>query len=161
MEERNIIVREAKREDMKPVCQLIKDLAKFEELEDQCKITPEILIHDGFDTNSPAFKCFVAETKGAIIGYAIYFISYSTWLGKSTFLEDLYVKPEYRNLGVGKKLFTSVAKQAQANRSQRLDLHCLSWNNAMSFYKNIGAKNLTECEKWNYLRIAGEDLKKL
>ncbi|KAK4880750.1 hypothetical protein RN001_008896 [Aquatica leii] len=104
-------------------------------------------------------SCLIAD--GAIVGYAVYFISYSTWLGKSTFLEDLYVNPEFRNRGVGKKLFTAVAKQAQANQSKRLDLHCLSWNNAMNFYKNIGAKNLTECEKWNYLRIDGEDLNKL
>ncbi|KAK5647042.1 hypothetical protein RI129_005506 [Pyrocoelia pectoralis] len=157
----NVIIREAKKEDMYQVCQLIKDLAIFEKSEDQCKMTPELLMKDGFDTENPIFKTFVAELHNRIIGYAIYFISYSTWLGKSTFLEDLYVDSQYRNQGIGKKLFLCVAKIAQQCQSKRLDLHCLSWNSALEFYKKVGVRNITEIENWNYLRIHGDELDRL
>ncbi|KAB0802268.1 hypothetical protein PPYR_04454 [Photinus pyralis] len=157
----SVIIREAKKEDMHQVCQLIKDLAVFENCEDQCKMTPELLMEDGFDTENPLFKSFVADRNNQVIGYAIYFNSYSTWLGKSTFLEDLYVDSKYRGQGIGRKLFLSVAKVAKQNKSKRLDLHCLAWNPALEFYKKIGATNITESESWNYVRINGCDLDKL
>lgn len=72
-------------------------LAEYEKLEDQVAINDNILKQDGFDSDSPAFTCIVAElSDGHIVGYALYYNSYSTWVGKSILLEDLYVQPAYR-----------------------------------------------------------------
>ncbi|KAF5287089.1 hypothetical protein FQA39_LY16074 [Lamprigera yunnana] len=155
----NIIIRKAERGDMIQVHTLIKALARFEKLEENCLLTLENLVHDGFDTTPPIFKCIVAELKERIVGYAMYFTSYSSRVGKSTYLEDIFIDPNYRGTGLGKKLFATVAREAQKNSSRRVDLVCLSWNNAMEFYQKIGMKNLTQCEDRHYLGISGEELK--
>lgn len=117
---------------------------------------------DGFDADKPAFTCLVAElSDGHIMGYALYFTSYSTWLGRSIFLEDLYVQAAYRGNGIGKQLFMAVAKIAQETHSKRMDFHCLSWNPAVRFYKSLGAINLTSTEKWQMFRLDSECLDKL
>lgn len=70
-----------------------------------------VLERDGFDVPSPVFMCYVAETSDLqIVGYALFYYTYSTWLGKSVFLEDLYVQPAHRKNGIGKKLFLTAAK---------------------------------------------------
>lgn len=72
-------------------------MAEYEKLEKQVKINDEVLQADGFDSANPAFTCIVAElSDGHIVGYALYYYAYSTWEGKSIFLEDLYVQPAYR-----------------------------------------------------------------
>ncbi|KAL3281375.1 hypothetical protein HHI36_004585 [Cryptolaemus montrouzieri] len=137
-------------------------LAEFEHLEDQVKIDASVLEKDGFDTESPAFTCLVAEiSDGHIMGYALYYTSYSTWLGKSIFLEDLYVQAAYRGNGIGKQLFMAVAKIAHETQSKRMDFHCLSWNPAARFYEALGAVNLTKAEKWNMFRLDSASLDKL
>ncbi|KAF5287088.1 hypothetical protein FQA39_LY16073 [Lamprigera yunnana] len=157
----NVIIRKAKKEDMTQVCELIRALAAFENLEERCKMTPQILICDGFDTTPPVFSCIVVELDGKIIGYALYFTSYSTWIGKAAMLEDLFIDSNYRQKGLGKKLFKAVARDVQNNSCNRIDLTCLSWNPALEFYKKIGVKNLTLTEDWNYMRIEGDALDKL
>ncbi|KAB0802269.1 hypothetical protein PPYR_04455 [Photinus pyralis] len=159
----SVIIRDGKKEDMHQICKLIKELATYENCEsmDECKMTPERLIKDGFDTANPIFKSFVADRNNQVIGYAIYFTSYSSWVGESIFLEDLYVDPQYRGEGIGEKLFKCVAKVAQQNDGKRMDWHCLAWNPSLKFYKKMGARNITESESWNYLRLDGSDLDKL
>lgn len=128
---------------------------------DQVSITESQLIKDGFESNSPAFYSYVAQIgENKVVGFALYYNCYSTWLGKSIFLEDLYVKPEYRKLGIGKKLFMVIAKIAYET-SQRLDFHVLSWNPAVEFYQRIGAVDLTKIEKWHMFRLNKEALNKL
>lgn len=125
------------------------------------KIDESVLQRDGFDSESPAFTCLVAEiSDGHIMGYALYYTCYSTWLGKSVFLEDLYVQPAYRGNGIGKQLILAVAKIAYET-SGRLDFHVLSWNPAIEFYKSLGAVNLTTTEKWQLFRIDEEHLRQL
>lgn len=88
------------------------------------------------------------------IGYAICFFSFSTWEGKSLFLEDLYVRPQFRKQKVGKKLFQEVVQFARSTNCARLDLHVLEWNTpAKEFYRNFGGVDLTETEKWNLIRF--------
>ncbi|XP_044266997.1 thialysine N-epsilon-acetyltransferase [Tribolium madens] len=158
----NVIIRKAKKEDMIQVYKLIKALAEFEKLEDQVKIDESTLIKDGFETGNPAFTCLVAEVSdGHIVGYALFYMSYSTWLGKSVFLEDLYVQPAYRKIGIGKQLFMAVAKTAYELSSKRLDFHVLSWNPAVDFYKSLGAESLTVSEKWELFRLNEEALNKM
>lgn len=78
-------------------CYSFQDLAEYERLGDQVKIDAAILQDDGFNTDNPAYTCIVAElSDGHIVGYALYYYTYSTWVGKSVFLEDLYVQPAYR-----------------------------------------------------------------
>lgn len=88
-----------------------------------------------------------------ILGYAICFYSYSTWQGKSLFVEDIYVKPNYRKHGVGKTLFTELAKHAKETNCKRIDLHVLEWNPARHFYEKYGAMNLTGKEQWLFYRF--------
>ncbi|EFA03491.1 thialysine N-epsilon-acetyltransferase [Tribolium castaneum] len=158
----NVTIRKAKKEDMIQVYKLIKELAEFEKLEDQVKIDEKTLIKDGFETDNPVFTCLVAEiSDGHLVGYALYYTSYSTWLGKSVFLEDLYVQPAYRKIGIGKQLFMAVAKTAHELSSKRLDFHVLSWNPAIDFYKSLGAENLTVSEKWQLFRLNEQALNKM
>jgi len=156
----NVTIRKSKKEDMVQVYKLIKALAEFEKLGDQVKIDAETLEKDGF-SESPAFTCLIAEVSdGYIMGYALYYTCYSTWLGKSIFLEDLYVQPAYRGNGIGKQMMLAVAKIAHET-SGRLDFHVLNWNPAIEFYKSLGAVNLTYSEKWQLFRLDEEHLQKL
>lgn len=95
------------------------------------------------------------------IGYSICFYSYSTWQGKSYFLEDIYVRPTYRKMGAGAYLFSSVAAKAKEYGCQRLDFHVLGWNPARKFYNRMGAVDLTESEEWHFYRLHGEKIEKL
>ncbi|KAJ8960978.1 hypothetical protein NQ318_020282 [Aromia moschata] len=137
-QEFNITVRKAKREDMIQVYKLVKD----------------ITARRSFDTESPAFTCIVAElSDGHIVGYALYYYSYSTWVGKSILLEDIYVQPAYRRNGIGRQLFMAVVKIAHDSKIRRMDFHVLSWNPAVDFYKRLGAVNLTVTDKWHIFRM--------
>lgn len=96
-----------------------------------------------------------------IIGYTISFFGYSTWQGRTHFLEDLYVHPEYRKIGAGRALFINASQFARQNNCKRLDFHVLSWNPAKEFYKKMGATNLTESEDWEFYRMYDEAMDKL
>ncbi|GLV35772.1 uncharacterized protein CBL_01076 [Carabus blaptoides fortunei] len=149
----SVKVRKAKREDMQHVMKLIEELATFENMPKHVKINATILERDGFDVPSPVFMCYVAESSHLeIVGYALFYYTYSTWLGKSVFLEDLYVQPTYRRRGIGKELFLTAAKEAYLNKT-RLDFQVLAWNPAKEFYNNLGAVNLTETEHWQSFRL--------
>lgn len=155
----SITIRAGRKEDMSQIYDMIKQLAEFEKMADQVKISTKTLISDGFGPN-PAFATFVAcpaTDVNKIVGYALYYPCYSTWVGKSVFLEDLFVLPEHRKGGVGKKLFLAVAKLAHES-SKRMDFHVLSWNPAKDFYKALGCVNLTQEEDWNVYRLHNEDL---
>lgn len=157
-------IREAKKEDMTAVAEMIQELADFEKMSDGPKMSVSDLERDGFERQPPEFYCKIAEVKRpgaeAVAGYALYFPTYSTWEGRSMMLEDLYVRSSQRRLGVGKRLFEAVAKEASTGGCSRLDFHVLEWNPARSFYEHKGAVNLTNKEQWCYYRLAGEALKK-
>ncbi|CAH0406242.1 unnamed protein product [Chilo suppressalis] len=161
--DKEIQIRPAKKEDMKAVTEMIQELADFEEMPQGPKMSMRELERDGFEVSPPAFRCKIAELKGAVdqpvIGYALYFPTYSTWEGRSMMLEDLYVKNSERKRGVGKRLFNAVAKEALTTGCSRLDFHVLEWNPARSFYDAKGAVNLTNSEKWCYYRLTGEALR--
>ncbi|XP_050355691.1 thialysine N-epsilon-acetyltransferase [Nymphalis io] len=155
-------IRRAEKDDMIAVAEMIQELADFEKMSDGPKICVKDLQRDGFESQPPAFRCLVAElSKGesvVIVGYALYFPTYSTWEGRSMMLEDLYVRTSERRRGIGHKLFNAVAKEAIASGSSRLDFHVLEWNDARTFYEGKGAVNLTNSEKWCYYRLTGEQL---
>ncbi|XP_075979625.1 thialysine N-epsilon-acetyltransferase [Anticarsia gemmatalis] len=162
--EGDVQIRPAKKEDMSAVAKMIQELADFEKMPEGPKMSVEDLEHDGFVREPPAFQCKIAELNtqdnNPVVGYALYFPTYSTWEGRAMMLEDLYVRNDQRRRGVGKKLFKAVAKEAKTTGCSRLDFHVLEWNPARSFYENKGAVNLTSSEQWCYYRLAGDALHK-
>ncbi|XP_048004917.1 thialysine N-epsilon-acetyltransferase-like [Leguminivora glycinivorella] len=158
----DVLIRPARKNDMSAVASLIQELADFQNMPDGPKMNATDLQRDGFDTTPPAFLLLVAQkkTNNAIVGYALYFATYSTWEGRAMMLEDLYVKPALRKQGIGRRLFNAVAKEAALARCSRLDFHVLEWNEARSFYESIGAVNLTKTEQWCLYRLTGDAFQK-
>jgi GNAT superfamily N-acetyltransferase len=102
----------------------------------------------------------MAEWDGATAGFALYFHTYSTWLGRwGLFLEDLFVRPQHRGRGIGKALLVELARIAVREGCGRMNWHVLKWNEpAIQFYQKLGAKALRE---WDIMRLDGEALLKL
>lgn len=100
-----------------------------------------------------SFILFCFSSSSSIVGFALSFYSYSTWKGKSLFLEDIYVQPNYRMYGIGKMLLIRVAKHAKETNCKRIDLHVLAWNPARKFYEKLGCTDLTTTEEWHLYRL--------
>jgi ribosomal protein S18 acetylase RimI-like enzyme len=131
-------IRQAQRGDELAIYQLIKDLATFEKAPNEVTNTAEELAKHLFDEK--ICEAIVYELENEIVGFALYYISYSTWKGVCLYLEDFYVKPETRGLGVGSKLFDEVVEIAKAKKVKRMDWQVLDWNeSAIEFYKHKNA----------------------
>uniref|UniRef100_A0A4W5RPG3 Spermidine/spermine N1-acetyltransferase family member 2b n=1 Tax=Hucho hucho TaxID=62062 RepID=A0A4W5RPG3_9TELE len=159
-------VRAARKEDCKDISRMIMELAVYEKMPDQVKISHEELERDGFSPN-PFYECLIAEvpdehkTKDGytIVGYALYFYTYSTWKGRSVYMEDLYVMPDFRGKGIGKGLMAKVAQVGVEKQCVRLQLSVLEWNKpSLDFYVSKGAEDLTAKEGWHFLRFDGQTL---
>ncbi len=135
-----ITIREGCREDLPRVLELIRELAEFEKAPEQVTLTVEMMEKDGFGPD-PAFGFYVAgNDHGNIPGMALYYFSYSTWKGKTLFLEDIIVSKQERGNGIGKALFERVIQKAQEENCQRMSWQVLNWNEpAINFYKNYEA----------------------
>ncbi|MFA5574471.1 MAG: GNAT family N-acetyltransferase [Brumimicrobium sp.] len=132
-------IRRAKPGDEVQIINLIKELAEYENALNEVVNTPEQLAIDLFEDK--ICSCFVYENNLEIIGIAIYYISYSTWKGRSLYLEDMYIKEEFRRNGIGGLMFDVLVEEAKAIGAKRLDWQVLDWNNpAIDFYKKIGAE---------------------
>ena len=138
-------VRKGERSDLPRVLQLIAELAKFEKASDQVSLTVEMMESDGFG-KIPLFGFFVAENNaGDISGMALFYFRYSTWKGKTLFLEDIVVSERDRGNGIGKALFERVIQKAKEENCQRMSWQVLEWNDsAINFYKGYGAHMDTE-----------------
>ncbi|XP_018307258.1 uncharacterized protein [Mycetomoellerius zeteki] len=155
-----IIVRKARREDCEAIRTLIQELADYEKMPNGPEIDYKTLERDGFE-GQPLYFCNVATSDEKIIGYTLSYYTYSTWCGKSMYLEDIYVTPDFRGKHVGSKLLKAVAKEAVETDCHKLDFVVLKWNPAQEFYKMYGASDLTSKEQWHCYRFIEEDLKKL
>lgn len=134
-----MLIRKVKPTDVETVLELIKGLAEFEREPLAVINTAEKLHRDLFVDNY--CEAFIAEDQNEIIGFALYYTSYSTWKGPCLYLEDLYVIPEKRKLGAGSILFDEVVKIARARRVARMDWQVLDWNEpAIEFYKKKNAE---------------------
>ncbi|XP_004638475.1 diamine acetyltransferase 2 isoform X2 [Octodon degus] len=162
-------IRAAREGDCGDILRLIRELAEFEKLSDQVKISEEVLRADGFGEN-PFYHCFVAEIIPApgerqgpcIVGYGLYYFIYSTWKGRNIYLEDIYVMPEYRGQGIGSKIIKKVAEVALDQGCSQFRLEVLEWNKkAMDLYKALGAQDVTQAEGWHAFRFEGEAMRKL
>ena len=137
-------IRNATKDDMNQVLDLIKELAVFENEPNAVVLSVDDLIQDGFG-NRPLFQTFVAEENNEIIGMALFYYRYSTWKGKTIHLEDLIVKENKRGLGAGFALYSQVMKQAKIDEVRRVEWAVLDWNStAIDFYEKSGAKVLSD-----------------
>ena len=154
-----ITIRTAQAADVPLILEFIRALAVYEREPDAVTATEAGLLRDGFGPN-PFFFCLIAESSGAPAGFALYFFNYSTWLGRpGLYLEDLFVPPEFRGIGVGKALLQRVAAIAVEKGCPRLQWEVLDWNTpAIDFYTAMGAEFLDE---WRNVRVSGDALLKL
>lgn len=145
-----IIIRESHANDMGEVYRLISELARFEKEPDAVKITAEQLITDGFQ-DSPKFKCWVAEEENGIVGMALVYSRYSTWVGPTLHLEDLIVTASSRGLGIGSRLLDEVVRYGHSIGVKRISWEVLDWNEpAIRFYEERGAKILRD---WDVVHL--------
>ena len=151
-------IRPATPEDVPVILDLIRGLALYEREPHAVEITEAQLLRDGF-APTRRFECLIAEEDGAPAGFALFFPIYSTWQGDSLYLEDLFVRPEFRGRGIGKSLLSRVARLAADRGCARLQWAVLDWNqSAIDFYHSIGAKMLSE---WRSMRVTGKDIEAL
>lgn len=150
-------IRPAIESDVQSIFNFIMDLAIYEKAENEVIATPKDIKRSLFNQEIPT-ECLIAEVDGKAVGFAVFFYSYSTWLGKhGIYLEDLYIDINYRGKGYGKALVKEIAKTAYEKGCERLEWSCLDWNKpSLDFYNSIGANQMKE---WVKLRLSGEELK--
>jgi|SRR5450432_3254628 GNAT superfamily N-acetyltransferase len=138
---------------------LIRELAEFERLSHEAIVTDEDVLRDGFGPH-PKFRSLIAEWNGQTAGYVVFFEFYSTFQGRSgLFLEDIFVRPEFRQKGIGEALLARVAKVAWEENYFCLRWEVLDWNTpAIGFYKKLGAELLNE---WKAVILLGDALQAL
>lgn len=150
-------IRFATKEDMTSVHQLITELAVFEKEPNAVEVSIEDLERDGF-SDQPAFRAYVAEKGNKILGMALFYERYSTWVGKIIHLEDLIVTESARGTGIGKALYTELLAFSAENEVKRVTWEVLDWNkHAIDFYESTGAMIL---EGWRVVHMKEGNLKK-
>lgn len=154
-----ITIKEASIDDVGLILQFIKELAEYEKLLHEVVATEEILTETLFGKD-PKAKVLFAMIEDNPVGFVLYFYNYSTFLGRGgIYIEDLYVRPEYRGFGIGKKILIHLAKICKAMNLPRLQWWVLDWNtDAIGFYQKIGAKPMDE---WTVYRVTGDELTNL
>jgi GNAT superfamily N-acetyltransferase len=152
-------IRPARRDEAAIILQLINDLAEYEKAPDEVKATEKEVTETIFADNPKVFCDFV-EVDGDVAGMAIWFLNYSTWQGKhGIYLEDLFVKPEYRGHGYGKALLQHLASICNERGYGRFQWWVLDWNSpAIDFYRSLGAEAMSE---WTVYRVSDEPLRRL
>ena len=154
-----IAIRPATEADVPGILRFIKALAAYERGLDKVTATEEGLLRDGFGPR-PFYDCLIAELDGKPAGFALFFYNYSTWRGQpGIYLEDLFVEPELRGLGIGKALLERVAQVAVDKGCGRLQWQVLDWNTpAIDFYVAMGGEFMNE---WRTVRLDDEALRRL
>jgi len=152
----DIKIRNAKKEDMKRVHELIMELALYEKLPKEVDLTKDDLINDGFGEKK-LFNCFVAEVNSRVEGMAIIYNRYSTWKGRTIHLEDLVVTKKMRNNGIGALLLDKVILFGKEMGVKRISWEVIDWNKeAIKFYERKGAKLISD---WNIIHLNNESIK--
>ena len=153
-------VRRARLDDVPVVVELIRELAIYER-EPDAVVATEQHYRDALFGPEPKVFCQVAEDdSGSVVGFAIWFLNFSTWLGThGIYLEDLFVRPEARGGGHGRALLTELARIAVERGYGRVEWAVLDWNEpAQGFYSSLGARPQDD---WTVWRLTGDDLKSL
>ena len=152
-------IRPAVPQDAELIVQFIRELAEYEREPESAIATAADILRDGFG-ESPKFRTLIAEWDERSAGFALFFLNYSTWLGRpGLYLEDLFVRPEFRGNGIGKAMLQELARIALAENCYGMKWQVLDWNTpAIDFYEGLGAKLQKE---WLSVRITGEPLRAL
>jgi GNAT superfamily N-acetyltransferase len=154
-----ITLRAATRSDVPLIYQFICDLAVYERLAHEVSATEEALAATLFPTDgaAPAAHCVLAYADGVPAGFALYFFNYSTFLARpGLYLEDLFVKPEFRGQGLGKALLLHLAGIANARGCGRMEWSVLDWNQpSIDFYRRLGAVPMSDLTGY---RLTGDAL---
>ena len=152
-------IRPAQPQEVGIVLQLIHDLSEYEKAPNEVEAIEKDLLETIFSSDPKVF-CDLVEVDGKIAGMAIWFLNYSTWQGKhGIYLEDLFIKPEYRGRGYGKALLKHLAKICDEKGYGRFQWWVLDWNSpAIEFYRSLGAVAMDE---WTVYRVSGQALKEL
>jgi len=130
-----IIIRNARKEDCKAMMQLIHELAEYEKAPDEVTVTFDHFVESGFG-EKPVWWAFVAEVDESVVGFALYYIRYSTWKGQRLYLEDILVNEPFRGKGIGKLLFGRLLKEVKEKKFSGMVWQVLDWNEpAINFYK--------------------------
>lgn len=152
-------IRPATAHDVGLILQFIRDLAEYEREPQAVTATEADLTRDGFGP-VPKFRVVIAEWGGKPAGFALFFYNYSTWLGRpGLYLEDLFVRLEFRGKGIGKNLLLYLARLAVHENCGRFQWQVLDWNTpSIKFYESLGAIWMKE---WLTMRVEGEALKRM
>lgn len=152
-------IKSAQQEDVPLILWFIKELAAYERMADKVVATEDGLSESLFGEH-PAAEVIIGYSRGEPVGFALFFHNFSTFLGQpGLYLEDLFVKPEFRGQGFGRALLAHLAKLAKQRKCGRLEWWVLDWNeSAIKFYRGLGAVAMDE---WTVYRVTGEALDKL
>jgi GNAT superfamily N-acetyltransferase len=151
-------IRDAEEPDVPLILEFIRGLAEYEHLLDRVEATEELLRQYLFRDRRA--ETIIAEWEHRPVGFALYFYHFSTFLGRpGIYIEDLFVKPEFRGKGLGKALFTRLGEITVKRNCGRLEWACLDWNEpSIKFYKSQGGRALDE---WTTYRLSGEMLERM
>lgn len=149
-------LRKATSKDIPLILSFIRELAEYERAPNAVSCTERDLRRDGFGSN-PKFRAIIAELDGEPAGMAFFFYNYSTWQGRAgIFLEDLFVRPQFRGKGIGRGLMTKLAQTAIVEKCHGIRWEVLDWNKpAIDVYQHLGSKFR---EGWRIMQIAGQEL---
>ena len=154
-----LTIRPARPADIPALLGMIRELADFENLSDQV-IATEADYQESLFGEKPAAEALIAEIDSDPVGYAIFFRTFSTFIGRAgLWLEDLYVKPAFRHQGIGEELLRCGASMAHDENAGRYEWCVLDWNqNAIELYEKVGGKIL---EEWRIVRMGQKEIKRL
>lgn len=149
------IIRRIEQSDVVVVVDMVHELAAYERAPQECHLTVEQLRHALF-CDRPLLFGHVAEVAGEVVGFALWFVSFSAWTGvHGIYVEDLYVRPAHRGSGLGKAFKVTLAKECVRGGFGRLECCVLDWNPAVAFYRSIGGVPMLD---WTVYRWSGPEL---
>lgn len=152
----SFVIRQAHPEDISTILLMIRELADFEQLLDQV-VTDEATLHDSLFSDPKGPEVLIAEENNYPVGFVLFFHNFSTFLGKKgIYIEDLYVRPEYRGAGYGQAILKEICRLATMRNCGRVEWWVLNWNErAINFYKKMGAIPMSD---WTVFRLTEESI---